>query len=217
MNLDWIQKDEDSLIYVGDTMCSWCYGFANELDTFIANHPELKLRMVQGGLRPNNTEHIVDKKEFLKEHWVEINKRTGQPFQYDILDDKDFIYDTEPASRAVVVVRMMDESKELAFFKAVQTAFYYENKDTSKLETYLDIARKFELDTAKFAELFESEEAKYTTKTDFQLSSEMGVKGFPSVVVKLKNQFFMISNGYRLAEDLETVFQNVQNELAQQN
>lgn len=217
MNLDWIQKDEDSLIYVGDTMCSWCYGFANELDTFIANHPELKLRMVQGGLRPNNTEHIVDKKEFLKEHWVEINKRTGQPFQYDILDDKDFIYDTEPASRAVVVVRMMDESKELAFFKAVQTAFYYGNKDTSKLETYLDIARKFELDTAKFAELFESEEAKYTTKTDFQLSSEMGVKGFPSVVVKLKNQFFMISNGYRLAEDLETVFQNVQNELAQQN
>ena len=214
MKFDWIKDEkENALIYVGDTMCSWCYGFTPELDKFISLHPELKLRLVQGGLRPNNTEKIIDKKEFLKSHWVEINKRTNQPFGYDILDNPDFIYDTEPASRAVVVARMIDPEKELDFFKAVQIAFYAEGKDTSDINTYLNIAKSLEIDSKKFEELFDSEEARYATKVDFQLSSEMGIRGFPSIVLKMGNQFYMISNGYREAKDLETVYENVMKEL----
>lgn len=214
MNLDWIQKEENSVIYVGDTMCSWCYGFAPEMDKFINLHPELKVRLVQGGLRPKNTEKIYGMQDFLRSHWIEIEKRTGQPFSYEILTDETFVYDTEPASRAVVVARMIDESKEWAFFKKVQTAFYKENKDTSKIFTYLDIAKELGLDCDKFSQLFDTEEAKYATKSDFQLASEMGVKGFPSVVVKVGKEFFMIANGYREVKDLEEVYQNVLKEVA---
>lgn len=214
MNLDWIQEEENSVIYVGDTMCSWCYGFAPEMDQFIKLHPELKVRLVQGGLRPFGTEKITEMADFLIKHWIEINERTGQSFSYDILEDQDFLLDTEPASRALVVVRMMDKTKEWEFFKKVQTAFYKENKDTTKLATYLEIATELGLDTAKFSELFETDEAKHATKSDFQLSSEMGVKGFPSVVVKLGKEFFMISNGFREVKDLEEVYQNVLKEVA---
>ncbi len=213
MNLDWIQNEENSLIYVGDTLCSWCYGFAPELDKFIEKHPELTLRMVQGGLRPNGVEMVHEMEDFLKSHWIEIEKRTGQPFSFDMFSNENFVLDTEPASRAVVVCRMMAPDKELEFFKAVQKAFYVKNRDTNLLETFVEVAEEFGLDTQKFAELFESEEAKYATKTDFQLSSEMGIKGFPSVVVKLGKQFFMISNGYREFADLEEVYQNVQKEV----
>ena len=89
------------------------------------------------------------------------------------------------------------------------------NKNTNLIETYSQIAEQLGLDAIKYAELFDSEEAKYSTKTDFQLSSEMGVKGFPSVVLKMNGQFYMISNGYREAADLESVYENVQKELAQ--
>lgn len=213
MNLDWIQKEEHSVIYVGDTMCSWCYGFAPEMDKFIKLHPELKVRLVQGGLRPFNTEKIYGMQDFLKSHWVEIEERTGQPFSFDILKNETFVYDTEPASRAVVVARMIDETKEWEFFKKVQTAFYKENKDTSKLATYLEIAKELGIDTDKFTKLFDTDEAKYTTKSDFQLANEMGVKGFPSVVIKMGDQFFMISNGYREVKDLEEVYQRVLKEV----
>ena len=111
-----------------------------ELDKFIENHPELKLRMVQGGLRPYGTEKLSSMAEFLKTHWREIEKRTGQPFSYKLFENQDFILNTEPASRAVVVCRMMDSSKELSFFKAVQSAFYVENKDINLFGTFLDIA-----------------------------------------------------------------------------
>jgi len=214
MNLDWIKNDENSLIYIADTLCSWCYGFAPELDAFVQNHPELTLRMVQGGLRPNGVEMVHEMEDFLKSHWIEIEQRTGQPFSFDLFQNEDFVLDTEPASRAVVVCRMMAPEKELEFFKAVQIVFYVKNRNTNKLETFLEVAQEFELDTKKFAELFESEEAKYATKTDFQLSAEMGIKGFPSVVVKIKNQFFMIANGFRELKDLEEVYTNVQQEVS---
>ncbi len=214
MNLDWIKNDENSLIYIGDTLCSWCYGFAPELDAFVQNHPELTLRMVQGGLRPNGVEMVHEMEDFLKSHWIEIEQRTGQPFSFDLFQNEDFVLDTEPASRAVVVCRLMAPEKELEFFKAVQIVFYVKNRNTNKLETFLEVAQEFELDTKKFAELFESEEAKYATKTDFQLSAEMGIKGFPSVVVKIKNQFFMIANGFSELKDLEEVYTNVQQEVS---
>lgn len=190
-------------------MCSWCYGFTNELDGFITAHPELKLRLVQGGLRPNNTEKAADMGDFLKSHWVEIEERTGLPFKYDILSNPDFIYDTEPASRAVVVVRMMDPSKEMEFFKAVQTAFYRDNHDTNKIATYMALAVAHELDPEKFKSLFESDAAKLATKADFQLSAEMGIKGFPSLVIKKGDEFFMLSNGYQELKNLEAVYKNI--------
>ena len=87
------------------------------------------------------------------------------------------------------------------------------NRNINLLETFLEVADEFGMDKSRFEELFESEEAKYATKTDFQLSSEMGIKGFPSVVVKLGKQFYMISNGYREFADLEEVYKNVQKEV----
>ena len=209
MNFDWLKGDENTLIYIGDTMCSWCYGFANNLDKFIAAHPELTLRLVQGGLRPNSTEKAIDMADFLKKHWVEIHQRTGQHFSYNILSDPDFIYDTEPASRAVVVARMMAPEKEYDFFKAVQKAFYSLNKNTNKLESYIDIAEQLGLDTDKYAMLFDSEEARYNTKADFQLSAEMGIRGFPSTVIKKGSEFIMLSNGFRTLEDLELIYAKI--------
>ncbi len=209
MNFDWLKTEENTLIYIGDTMCSWCYGFANELDRFVAKHPELKLHLVMGGLRPNNTEKAIDMADFLKKHWVEINERTGQPFSYEILSDPEFIYDTEPATRAVIVARMMDPKVELDFFKATQIAFYKDNVNTNEIAAYLKIAESLNLNTKQFSTLFESEEARYYTKSDFQLSAEMGIKGFPSVVLKKGREFIMLSNGYRTCEDLEVVFNDV--------
>ena len=203
MNFDWLETKEDTLIYIGDTMCSWCYGFANELTTLKNNHPELDFRLVMGGLRPYNTEKAIDMADFLKHHWVEINQRTKQPFKYDILSDPDFIYDTEPASRAVVVARMMNPEVEFEFFKAVQEHFYRDNKNTNMVETYLKIADQFGLDRQVYQDHFESEAAKINTKADFSLSQQLGIKGFPSMVLRKNGKYMLVANGYQTATQIE--------------
>lgn len=190
-------------------MCSWCHGFSPELDKIILDNPEFDLKLVMGGLRPYSTEKAIDMANFLKSHWVEINKRTNQPFSFNILKDQSFIYDTEPASRATVVARTMNPLIEYDFFKAVQMAFYRDNKDTNKLETYIPIAAKFELDLTAFEKIFNSGEIKTRTKADFHISQQLGIKGFPSLVLKHNGNFTQLSNGYTTAKNVNTIIQKI--------
>lgn len=203
MSFQWLLAQQHPvIIYVGDPMCSWCYGFAPEITKVKEAFPDHDFKLVLGGLRPHGTETMSELGDFLKHHWEEVSKRSGQPFSYGILSDKNFVYDTEPACRAVVAARQMNPDVELAFFKAVQTLFYVDNRNTGDVSAYLDLAQQFELDTADFKTRFESEEVRYETAQDFQLASEMGVRGFPSVVIRHNGQLFMVANGYMTSTDL---------------
>lgn len=195
-----MNAQQDTLYYIGDPMCSWCYGFAPEV-TQIQNelHDEIPVEIVLGGLRPNGTQTMAELGDFLKEHWDEIEELTGQIFQHDILQQKEFIYNTEPACRAVVVVRQIDATKTLEFYKAVQTAFYRYNEDVHSIDTYLDIAQQMEIDTAQFRTLYESDAMKMATELDFGIAQQMGIRGFPSLVLKKGDEYHLISNGYQKA------------------
>lgn len=209
MSLDWLTSKSNALIYIGDPLCSWCYGIAPELDILKDQLKEIDFHIVMGGLRPFNTEKAIDMADFLREHWVEIEQRTAQPFCYEILHNSDFIYDTEPPSRAAIVVRNMNPTLELDFFKAVQRAFYFENKDTNQIETYLKLAEEFGLDVYTFERLYTSDAIKTETKKDFQLSQDMGIRGFPSIVYKKGAEFHLVANGFDTAENIKNRIQNL--------
>lgn len=204
-------QNKAQLIYVGDAMCSWCYGFAPEI-TKVKAHFEntLDFKLINGGLRPYNTESIVSLADFLKEHWHEIGKLTGQKFSYEILQNKTFIYDTEPASRAVLVCRNLKPEKEFEFFKATQELFYFQNKETNKAESYKTLVQGFGIDYTAFENQFNSAELKQQTKKDFESAGALGVSGFPSIVLFYNNKYVLISNGYCKAE---TIISTIQNQL----
>lgn len=196
-------QDKATLLYFGDPMCSWCYGFSPELSKVLEQlGDQVDLDLVMGGLRPYGTETMADLDDFLKHHWEDVNERSGQPFKYEILKDKAFVYDTEPACRAVLVMRKLKPESEFEFFKAVQTAFYFENKNTSELATYTALAEKFGIESGVFQKEFESEEMKKLTRKDFETSAEMGVRGFPTLVLKKGDKLSLLCNGYAPAEQV---------------
>jgi putative protein-disulfide isomerase len=209
MSLDWLTSKSNALIYIGDPLCSWCYGIAPELDLLKDQLKDVDFHMIMGGLRPFNTEKAIDMPDFLRAHWVEIEQRTAQPFSFDILHNPDFIYDTEPPSRAAIVVRRMKPTLELDFFKAVQRAFYFENKDTNEIETYLELAKEFGLDVHAFERLYVSDVIKTETKNDFQLSQELKIRGFPSIVYKKGSDFHLVANGFDTAENIKNRIQKL--------
>ena len=131
------------LIYVGDPMCSWCWGIAPELDALINVHPDVPLRIVVGGLRPGPNAQTVDAAmaDRLLHHWQDVEARTGQPFDQGVFDDLGWLYDTEPACRAVVVMRELAPHETFRFFKRIQRAFYAEGQpvwDPNAFEALLD-------------------------------------------------------------------------------
>lgn len=193
------------IIYVGDPMCSWCYGFSPVIQTLHDRHKDdVKMTLVLGGLRVGD-EHVVDEArlKFLKEHWVEIGERSGQEFSLDILENTGWIYNTEWACRAVVVMRKLAPEHAFAYFGAVQANFYAKNLDPSKPETYADEAVKFGVDRDEFLKAYDSDEIKQETMSDFAWSQGVGVTGFPSVLVKDGDKVGALTLGYQPLENLE--------------
>ncbi len=194
---------QNKLIYVGDPMCSWCYGFGPELAEVVETQQgKLELELVMGGLRPYNKETMIDLKSFLTHHWEDVYKASGQPFSYDILDEAELAYDTEPPCRATVVVRALAPEKELAFFKSAQTAFYKENKKMNNSESYHAILNALDLDTAAFDRLFYSNEYKTKVKKDFERAKLLGVSSFPTLLVEIDGKVTKVARGYAKAAEV---------------
>ncbi len=193
------------LVYVADPMCSWCWGFAPEFQQIREKYAgQWEIDLLMGGLRPGTTEVVDTKmKGFLREHWEEIGERTNQPFAFDILERDDFVYDTEPAARAVVVVKHLFPDHYWEMFKAVQYAFYAENKDTNLPETFRNIVDSLGLEVDRFDAEFHSPDARTATQAEFALAREMGINGFPSVALFTDERGYLLSRGYATFAELE--------------
>lgn len=201
---------ERVLFYFGDPMCSWCYGFINELTKIKdAVKDKAEFEIVMGGLRPFGEEKINTMKSFLKEHWEHVNEASGLEFNYDILDTADWNYDTEPPSRAVIAVSKIKEDIAFDFFKDVQRMFYFDNLNPSLQESYNYILEKYEIDLKEFDEFFNSDVIKQETLMNFQISQQFGIKGFPSLVLKNGDEYLLLSNGYNTAENIIPILDKI--------
>ncbi|MBK8626081.1 MAG: DsbA family protein [Saprospiraceae bacterium] len=201
-------SQQDTLIYIGDPMCSWCYGFGPELAKIKAAFPETPFEMVMGGLRAGGTETMVDLKDFLKDHWQEVQEATGQPFNYAMLNQHEVVYDTEPSCRAVMVAGRLKPEIKYAYFKAVQESFYFHNTLPNDDDTFVQLAVKFGIDGETFHKLFKKQQSKLDVFSEFELAQKLGVQGFPSLIAKIDGKLYMVTNGYQKAERIIKLLEN---------
>ena len=192
-----------NLIYVGDAMCSWCYGFAKPLDELLADPrgaAPLQLALVMGGLRPFTTEPMAPARaNELAGHWHQVAEASGQPFTqppHTAMHRPGFVYDTEPAGRATVTVRSRWPQQVWRYFKAVQHAFYAEGRDVTEPGVLADVAEQLGLPRAEFGHAFASQEMRNATLQDFQQSQAWGVRGFPTLVAEHGDHLHLVGSGY---------------------
>lgn len=198
-------RDDIEIIYVGDPMCSWCWGISPALNRLekAAEANGIPYRIVLGGLRPGGGEAWNEEfKGFLKHHWEEVTARSGQPFGTTLFEREAFNYDTEPSCRAVVAARQLKPEVESRFFELTQHRFYVQNEDPNEVGFYAPICEELGLDFAAFSELFGSEEAKAATLRDFRLNRSWGVTGYPTVVFRKGEQLIAIARGYAEFEQM---------------
>lgn len=176
--------DTPHLIYFADPMCSWCYGFSPVIEEIRrAFGRALPIRVLMGGLRPGTEEPMTaEAKASVLGHWTHVAQATGLPFDPAVLDREGFVYDTDPAARAVVVVRRDGEELAAAYLGRAQRAFYAENRDVTSGEVLADLAAELSLERQRFLDQWSSEEAKAETWRDYAISQRAGVTGFPTLV-----------------------------------
>lgn len=196
-----------NLIYVADPMCSWCYGFGKSMDALLARPAEfapLQLALVMGGLRPYTSEPLAPgRADEIFGHWQHVHDATGLPFApapTTALHDPDFVYDTEPASRATIAVRTHWPQHVWRYFQAVQRAFYAEGRNVARPDVLADIAESVGLPRGNFAAAFASDAMREATRQDFEQTQAWGIRGFPALVGEVRGELHMLAQGY-LPED----------------
>jgi putative protein-disulfide isomerase len=192
------------LLYFADPLCSWCYGFGPELAKLLARRPLARLELVMGGLRPFNREPMsAPFRAMLREHWAHVAAASGLAFDPRALEHEGFVYDTEPACRAVVAARNLAPDRAWAYLKAVQAAFYRDARDATHGEVLADVAAVCGYEREPFLASFESEAMRAQTNADFARTQSFGVGGFPTLAVVQGSQAYLVTSGFVTDDVLE--------------
>jgi len=188
--------NEKTLWYIADPMCSWCWGFAPVIEAVRRNYCNfLKIELVLGGLRPGTKQTIASaQREEILHHWKAVKRATGQSFRFEGAMPEGFIYDTEPASRGVVAISLINPEVIFPFFESTQFAFYAEQKDVTKPEILVQLATNIGIDAKSFLRVFESDEAKNQTSIHFDKVRQWGVHSFPTVIAQNASGYSILNN-----------------------
>jgi len=209
-------------VYIGDPMCSWCYGFGPEIQRFLLTQPEAELDIVVGGLRAYNRQ-VMDEgqRDMILTHWKKVAQISGLPFDMAGLDRQGFVYDTEPVCRAVVTAKILAEDMPsmaiLEVFLALQRAFYAEACDVTDEAVLAQVASEAlnafdgtdSFDVASFYETLTSPPSRDETRQHFEQVQRWGVRGYPVLLAVKEDGLHMLSSGYANAETLQAAYQQL--------
>lgn len=200
------------LIYAGDPMCSWCYGFGKQLAPLVAAHPELPLDIVVGGLRAGATDVLDDEgKNFRLAHWLRVETASGVPFnRAAFLAWQGLVYDTEPVCRAVVAARRLVGAEPLlGIFRALQYAFYVEGRNTTEIPVLARVLESTLTDLGKpvtrqaILDSLHDPDTLAETQADFARARALGATSFPMLFLEHDANVHVVSPGFATTDQLE--------------
>ncbi|NWC80785.1 DsbA family protein [Pseudomonas putida] len=193
------------LLYVMDPMCSWCWGFAPVAQALIAQAREagVATRVVPGGLRRGASPLDTSTRKYILEHWQAVAEATGQPFAFEGAMPDGFVYDTEPACRALVAARELDAERVWPLLALIQRGFYQQGLDVTTAPQLVELAEQAGFDRATFADALLRADVRAATAADFSWVQDLGIAGFPTLLAERNGQLALLTNGYQPLQSLQ--------------
>ena len=197
------------LLYLHDPLCGWCYGMSpgiNRIQQEFAGRVEVSV-LCGGMVKGEDVEPISDTWEYLQQSLNEVEKVTGAQFgaAFRALGEAgEYRYDSEPPSRAIATFRQItqDPARAVSFAHAVQTALFRAGQDLNDPATYNALLAPFDVDVVDFQRRFAAPETARATQQEFAAVARIGVEGFPTAIVRLGEQGYVLARGYQPYEQL---------------
>ncbi|WP_066179201.1 DsbA family protein [Arcobacter porcinus] len=196
-----------TLYYIGDPMCSWCYGMGDILKNVekYCKINGIKFQILVAGLRAGGGDVWNDNfRSFLKNEWSKISELTKKEFSFSIFNLDFFNYDTRPACKAVYIVKKITNNDSLVsidFFSKIQSKFYAKSEDPKELGFYEEICKETKIDFKEFSKLFNDEKIGDELEKEFMFSRTFS-PSMPSLVLINDEKKTNISIGYSKYEDV---------------
>ncbi|MEE8350715.1 MAG: DsbA family protein [Rhodospirillales bacterium] len=204
--IDEFNEDlKHEIIVVIDPMCSWCWGFSPALTEMAETYQDqAPVWLMAGGLRPLTEKPMNDDaKAEIRHHWEDVHEVSGQPFDFSFFERNGFVYDTEPACRALVAMRRIKPEAAPHYLATMHQAFYAQNRDITNETILSDLAANEGVNKNDFIRVFSSRQTIYRTAGDFHRAHAMGARGFPTVVLRTGEKLELLCAGFRPFDQLK--------------
>lgn len=176
-------KKPIKIIYYTDPICSSCWGIEPQLRKLkleYGNSFEIEYKM--GGLLKDWSYNSggISKPSDVAHHWDEVSVYYDMPIDGDVWLE-DALDSSYPPSIAFKAAQMQDEKKAILFLRVIREMVFLQKKNITKWEHLELAATKVGLNILQFKTDYHGK-AKELFNKDLQLGSELGIRGFPTML-----------------------------------
>lgn len=211
--------DTPEIIYVYDPLCGWCYGFSPVMKKIKERYGDsLAYSVYTGGLvLGERIGTVKDKFEYVLDAYKQVEQTTGtmfgEGFKTNIVGKADeYVFSSVPPGKAFVIMKELQPDNALSFAHDLQRAIYWDGKDIHKPEMYVEIADKYGIDTGVFVQRFNDIAYDSLLTKDFETSAYYQAQGYPHVLLKKDDQYYLLTRGYNSYENLEPIINKILHE-----
>lgn len=188
------QQKKIDLYYVTDPICSHCWGLEPVLRRFKEQYGHyLNFHTVMGGLLekwdggPVDPGNGIFGPKDVAGHWREVGKFTRMPIDGSLMIDNP-VQSSYPPSRVYKVVQNhYGNEKADEFLRRAREALFAFNQNIGESQVLTEIVNDLGLDGEEIIKEAESEVGEDLLKQDFKLAAELGVRGFPTIIMLNEN------------------------------
>lgn len=196
------------LIYLFDPLCGWCYGFGRQINIFKNDYQgSLDYTVISGGMVTGSRVGPLSQiAPYIQDSIPRVEQlsgvKFGQVFLNDLQGEGKILLDSTPPSKAFVIFKAAFPLQQLEVAHAIQSLLYEHGLDLNRADTYFKLCESLGYDQAKFKEEFEGLAFQLATKDEFTEASKFGVSGYPTVVLRHKENYFLVAKGFTTTENL---------------
>lgn len=194
------------LIYFYDALCGWCYGFSPVIQELYQQASDsIAFEVVSGGMVLGEREGpIGEVAPYIKDVYRQVEHTTGvtfgEPFLQGILEEGTTRFSSWYPAVAMAIVQDLQPGSDLAFACALQKAIYHDGKPPAEPDTYRTLAHSFDLDPEKFVLYLEQKMYHEKAQEQFDRTAKFRIGGFPTLVLELDDEYFVLTRGYMSLE-----------------
>lgn len=181
------------LTYLFDPLCGWCYGASPLIDR-LAAEPRIAITLSPTGLFAGHGARPMSA-QFSDYAWANdqrIARLSGQVFsdayRRDVLGNHSRLFDSAPATLAIVAVQLTEPERAIEALKAIQRARYVDGRDNGNVNILSDVLTAMALtDAAKLIRSPDEPLLSAYRETIAQSRRDMaalGLEGVPALVVE---------------------------------
>lgn len=206
--------EKAKLLYFYDPLCGWCFGFSPVISKLEKEfQSQIDFEAISGGMvLGDRVKPLSEMKDYLKEAMPRLEEMTGVKFgkpYLDILEEGSLMLNSELPCIAMTVFKSMTNKSSIEFASALQSTLYEKGINLNEIENYKELVESFDLSWEVFKSKLVDPTYKEKTYQEFQIGQQMGIGGFPSVVLSIGKQGYLIARGYRPESEMKAVIEEI--------